>query len=371
MSLLIRVVRYVTAELRSRADARRELLWNLGRVVLSALFIGVYFRDPGDAADLVAVFGVTAIGITTSVVSTILVRRGQVFPAFIIGTANDLLGFFLGWTALMIAGPVGAAESDGWLSLFPVLISMPYRLGFTLGLIAGVIVLVWIGTLNVILLPSDSPALATMPFRWAVLAVTLLIAGLFNFALARSHRALVDQTNRVEYLKGQNEAKNEFIDTISHELRTPITVMVALLSRMLKNSTGNLDPHQIKHLKVAVRNADHLSELISDLLEVTRLERGKLVYRYSAIPLNEFVHQVVGNLQSLTSQRGQSVAITATAGDAVITSDSGRLTQVMNNLLSNACKYSAEGAQIPVTVTVTVDDDFATVTVTNPAPEVR
>ena len=366
LSLLPRVTQFVAAELRSRADARRELLWNLGRILLTVTFFGVYFRDPGDTADLLAVTGITLVGIATSVVSTVLIRKDKTFHAYLLGTASDLLGFFLGWTALMLAGPIGTSESDGWLSLFPVLISMPYRLGSTLGVITGVVMLAWIGALHVMVLPSDSPALVSMPFRWSVLTVTLVISAAFNSALARSHQALAEQTSRVEYLKGQNEAKNEFIDTISHELRTPITVIVALLRRMARNSTGNLEAQQIKHIDVAVRNADHLSNLISDLLEVTRLEHGKIAYRYSEIKLADFVSNNIDNIQPVLSQRCQTLVLTSRLVDLTFASDSVRLTQVMNNLLSNASKYSESGSEIAVSVLV--DDSFVTITVTNPAP---
>lgn len=363
----ISLIRAAFRDFRSQADPRREILWNVGRLLLIATFAGIYSRDPGNAADFAAAATISAVGATVSLSSIWLVLNGRVFPAFLLGTTNDLLGFFLGWTALMVLGPEGTAGSEGWLALFPVLISLPYRLGSMVGMIAGVSILAWLGGLHYALLPSDSEVLTVLPQRWGTLLVTLAIASALNFALTRRTEELTEQKNRSELLKGQSEAKSEFIDTVSHELRTPITVILALTRRLMSRSAEKLGPEEAEHLKVAVRNANQLSELIADLLMVSQIERGNLETRISSFSLNRFIAESCVNLEPVTSARSQTIKMSCPGAETEIHSDRGRLTQVMNNLLTNASKYSADGSEIAVQVST--DAQFVHVEVANPAGE--
>jgi PAS domain S-box-containing protein len=161
-----------------------------------------------------------------------------------------------------------------------------------------------------------------------------------------------------------DKMKNEFVSTVSHELRTPLTSIRGSLGLIAGGAAGEIPPKMNEMLKIATSNTERLLLLINDILDLQKIESGKMAFKFEDVDLVTFLRQAVEEHQSYAAQRGVSFAITRTLEDAHIYADRNRLMQVMGNLMSNAAKFSEEGAKIEISA-VKQGKDAVRITVTD------
>jgi signal transduction histidine kinase len=155
--------------------------------------------------------------------------------------------------------------------------------------------------------------------------------------------------NKLEEL---NQLKSAFVSVVSHELRTPLTSIRSFVDNMLEGMTGPLNDKQSRYLGRMVFNIDRLSRLITDLLDLSRIEAGRVELRRQSVPIAELVGDIVEGLRSLTSEKA-IVLETRHACDAVsVHADRDHLTQILTNLIGNAIKFTPAGGRIEVTTQV-------------------
>ncbi len=165
------------------------------------------------------------------------------------------------------------------------------------------------------------------------------------------------QDKRVERLK------NEFVSTVSHELRTPLTAikgsLVLLASDLVRAQPAMAD----ELLANASRNSDRLLNLINDILDIDKIEQGKLEYRIEAMELMPFIEQVVVNNRPYGEQHKVSFVVKGCQEGLSIYADEQRLMQVVTNLLSNAAKFSSANSIVEIGVEDRVDEDSVCIAV--------
>ncbi len=144
--------------------------------------------------------------------------------------------------------------------------------------------------------------------------------------------------------------KNEFVSTVSHELRTPLTSIRGALGLLEGGAAGELPEKGRELVQIAHRNAQRLSRLINDILDIEKIASGKMPFDLRPYSLMSLVEQAVAANRSYAEQHGVRVAISARLGPAEVRVDAGRFQQVMDNLLSNAAKFSPAGATVEVAV---------------------
>jgi DNA-binding response OmpR family regulator len=142
--------------------------------------------------------------------------------------------------------------------------------------------------------------------------------------------------------------KNEFVSTVSHELRTPLTSISGALALMAKGTAGALPDKALGLVAIARSNCDRLVRLINDILDLERIEAGKLVFEFSGVPIKRLVERAIAEnldyaakFQVVLQQDGDPV-------DAEVWGDEHRLLQVLTNLISNAVKFSPAGGTVSV-----------------------
>lgn len=150
-------------------------------------------------------------------------------------------------------------------------------------------------------------------------------------------------------LERQGKVKAEFIQIAAHELRTPLTSMVGYLDLFSEGRFGELPPLLDRPMSSVRRNAHRLKRLVEDMLDVSRIEAGKMKLRRGPVDLGEVVSDVVTELLPLARARDQHVATHIAALEA-IDADRDKLHQIAVNLVSNAIRYTPEQGEIVIDV---------------------
>ena len=205
--------------------------------------------------------------------------------------------------------------------------------------------------------PVDAVALAVGSAALSAL-VLVRLAGLIRSldGLRRAEKAARDESESAQrQLALQNEqlleagrVKDEFVALISHDLRTPLTSIMGYLELTLDE--GNLTEEQQRYLDIVNRNADRLLRLVNDLLFVARLEAGQLDLHPGELDLAAVVRQSVAEAEPRAAAGG--IELTCEASDvAAVQADRGRMFQLLDNLVSNAIKFTPAGGDVRVSLT--------------------
>ncbi len=145
-----------------------------------------------------------------------------------------------------------------------------------------------------------------------------------------------------------DRAKSEFISTVSHELRTPLTSIKGYVDLLLLGSVGDLSPMQRNFLEVVRSNANRLVELINDLLDISRIETGRITLNREPVSLYELVEEVVESARTEIERKQLHLEVDVSPDLPLVMADRRRVLQILSNLVSNACKYTREGGHIAI-----------------------
>ena len=152
-----------------------------------------------------------------------------------------------------------------------------------------------------------------------------------------------------EAAEAANRAKSDFLSGMSHELRTPLNSVIGFANVLRKNKTETLRPQELSYLDRILANGKHLLGLINDILDLSKIEAGKMELQIEAVALEALVRATVDELQG--SMGGKPVALEMRLPEnlAPIDTDAGRMKQVLINLVGNAIKFTDRG-QVKVVV---------------------
>lgn len=143
-----------------------------------------------------------------------------------------------------------------------------------------------------------------------------------------------------------DQAKREFVSKVSHELRTPLTAIRGYIDLLLLQSMGTLSPTQISFLDVVKTNTNRLMDLINDILDISRIEAGKINLRHTRFDIGKVIRDVYQSLRLEAAAKNIAVTLEIPEGLPEIVADEKRITQVIFNLFSNAIKYTYDGGKV-------------------------
>jgi PAS domain S-box-containing protein len=142
--------------------------------------------------------------------------------------------------------------------------------------------------------------------------------------------------------------KNEFISTVSHELRTPLTSIRGSLGLIAGGAVGAVPEQARALIDIACNNSDRLVRLINDILDVEKIESGKMSFRIETVDIMALVDQAIEATRAFGQQYGVRYAVIERLPGVSVDADADRLTQVVTNLLSNAAKFSPANGQVDI-----------------------
>ena len=295
----------------------------------------------------------------TSIVVIDAVIRSRVASGIIGSLAVDAVAVAL------VLGGVGGAE-PALVAAAAYLIAASIAFSGTKGLIATMSAFVGAMVLHALL---PLPHIETIPQggRLGVwLAVAIFLGAVMISLVAATaavHEAREFQQTAHETERRAAAMRNEFVSMVTHELRTPLT-NIAGFALTIHDNWADLDPGEVaEFLQIIVGEAEHLGNLVEDVLAIPRLEAGRLLLDITDFPLRPAAYKIADLIFPVGGPKSASVSI---GGNVHVTADPNRVEQVLRNLLENARKYGGD----QVTVEATLDGDHYLVIIADNGPGV-
>lgn len=172
---------------------------------------------------------------------------------------------------------------------------------------------------------------------------------------ATLYQEIIETNAKLERLE---RLKSEFISIVSHELRTPLTSIKNSLDILMSGRCGEITPASEKFLAMAMRNVQRLSGIINDLLDLSKIEAGKMDFHFAPTNINTVINYVKSALSEVAKTKGLNLVTEEYPKIPDITADSRRLEQVLTNLVSNAIKFTPKGKTITISSRLVNADDI-------------
>jgi len=249
-----------------------------------------------------------------------------------IGTVGGSTNYFL-WYGIPVL-PYGNI-----LVIFGVLLVAFAILKYHLFEIRVILTEVLVAVIGLLLLVQ---AMTAESFTWQLLGFGLFILFcVFGYLLIRS---VISEIKRRQEIEKIDKAKSEFISIASHQLRTPLTAVKGYISMLLEGTYGQLSEKQAKSLENVYQSNERLMRLVNDLLNLSRLDAGKIEFSPEPISLKEMISDIVEELKINAEKKGLYMKMVKPPEQLPkIMADQDKLRQVILNIVDNAIKYTKEG----------------------------
>ncbi len=175
-------------------------------------------------------------------------------------------------------------------------------------------------------------------------------------------RAYEEERKKAEALAEIDKAKTVFFSNISHEFRTPLTLMLSPLEELLNHKNNHFSESEKQHIETAQRNAMRLLKLVNTLLDFSRIESGRQQAVFNLVDIVALTKNLAANFRSVIEKAGLKLIVKADSIIQPVYVDRQMWEKIVFNLLSNAFKYTLKGS---ITVTLSAEEDFAVLKVTD------
>jgi len=162
----------------------------------------------------------------------------------------------------------------------------------------------------------------------------------------RARRRQYELRNLLEGLRDADQRKTEFLATLAHELRNPLAPLGTALSLLQRKRPA--PEEAAKYYELMTRQVEHMVRLVNDLMEVSRITRGKIELHLGPVLLDAVIDDAVELSRPLFDRAGHSLTVEVAGDPLVVRGDAVRLTQVFSNLMNNAAKYTPAGGRVTV-----------------------
>jgi signal transduction histidine kinase/GGDEF domain-containing protein len=157
----------------------------------------------------------------------------------------------------------------------------------------------------------------------------------------QASKEAIERTN-IELMK-LDELKSEFISTVSHELRTPLSIIKEGISLVLDKIPGDVNEKQARILDISKSNIDRLARIIDNLLDISKIEAGKVELKRRLISISEIVRHAASSFEPKIREKGLEMRLDIDKVSGSVWVDADRITQVLTNLIGNAVKFTDSG----------------------------
>ena len=183
--------------------------------------------------------------------------------------------------------------------------------------------------------------------------------------LLGSHAAIaIDNAQLFEKVREANDAKTEFMSIASHELKIPMTSIKGYTKLLQMGAGGSLSDQQKDFLQIITNSVDRMAQLVNDLLDVSRIEAGRIRLEVSDVQMRDVISDVAATLRTQIDRKQQILAVDMPDDLPQLRADYNRMVQIVTNLVSNAYKYTPEGGHITIIAKPYQDEELEGLAVT-------
>ena len=163
--------------------------------------------------------------------------------------------------------------------------------------------------------------------------------------LMAQQQELIEKTREVERV---NQLKSEFLANMSHELRTPLNVIIGFSQLIMDEAPGKINKEQRQCLDDILGSSKHLLNLINEVLDLSKIESGKMELRLTNIALSEVIKPITSTVRRMVESRQQSLDVEIEEGLPQVHANRAKVRQVLINLVGNASKFTPEGGKVKI-----------------------
>lgn len=145
-------------------------------------------------------------------------------------------------------------------------------------------------------------------------------------------------------LKAFDQLKDDFVYTVSHEFRLPLTIIQESIRQISEGMFGEINEKQMKYFNMSLRNIDRLKTLIDNMLDISKIEQGKLVIHETKFDIKDIITEVISDFSQKVEGKGLIIRHKLPAQTLEVIADRDKITQVFVNLIGNACKFTEKGS---------------------------
>ena len=156
-------------------------------------------------------------------------------------------------------------------------------------------------------------------------------------------------------LRRLDEHKSEFISLASHELRTPLTIIKSQVQTVLEGNLGKINKSQSEFLSTVASNVERLIRLVKDLLDLSKIQTGKIEMRYEEIEVTDLIHYILGLFKPEADKKSIHLKNEVPTGIACVYADREKVERILLNLIGNSLKFTPAGGEISVSARVSGD----------------
>ncbi|MFH1671333.1 MAG: HAMP domain-containing sensor histidine kinase [Candidatus Portnoybacteria bacterium] len=177
-----------------------------------------------------------------------------------------------------------------------------------------------------------------------IVSLTVILVAMILFVLGTM------LSKNFEKLAEANRMKSEFISIVSHQLRSPLTNFKWVIGLLLSGRIEGMSGKQLEYIKILKENSTRMTELVSDLLTVSRIEQGRLVVNVEKISLEEVIREMVHGMEVFAEASNVKIHFKIEKNMPMIASDLSQIKLIIENLLDNAIRYSKEKGKVEIEV---------------------
>lgn len=194
---------------------------------------------------------------------------------------------------------------------------------------------------NYLTVDAEKAIASTYQQSFIVLVISLVLI----FGLLFRHIRLVGYIKLLAKQKELNQTMSDFLSVATHELKAPTSIIKGYLSNVIDGDFGPVEPKIKEQIDVAISQTERLNSLVQDLLNVSRIEQGRIEYKFAPVDTVKIINTIVENYRPIAEGKGIKLIFEPAAQALPMAyADAGRVQEVFTNLIDNAIKYTAAGS---------------------------
>ena len=171
----------------------------------------------------------------------------------------------------------------------------------------------------------------------------IVLNSTFSAVIKQFENNITELKNKNEELEALDQLKDDFVKNVSHEFRLPLTIIQESIRQISEGMFGEINEEQLKYFNMSLRNIDRLRTLIDDMLDISKIRKGKFVLIKKKVDIGAIINEVVSDFSQKIRKKGLDIIVDLQSQPLETLADKNKITQVLINFIGNALKFTIKG----------------------------